>query len=193
MLVFLVTGISYGLVTGSIRKDTDVIRMSTEGLSVLAFYILLIFVAAQFIAFFNWTNLGIILALNGAEIFKSLGITGLPLLLLFLLGTTVLDLFIGSASAKWAMIAPVCVPMLLLLGFSPELTQAAYRIGDSVTNVITPLNPYFLIVLAFAQKYQKQLGTGSLMALMIPYSGFFLLGWGALLTVWYLLNLPLGF
>jgi aminobenzoyl-glutamate transport protein len=192
MLMFLVMGIVYGRITGSIRSDRDVARMASDGVAVLGSYIVLAFAAAQFVAYFNWSNLGLILAIKGADGLKALGFTGLPLLLSFILVAAFINLFIGSASAKWAVMAPVFVPMLMLMGFSPETTQAAYRVGDSTTNIITPLMQYFPVIIAFMQKYQKDAGIGTLVAMMLPYSVLFLLGWSAFFAGWMLTGLPLG-
>lgn len=192
MLLFLVMGIVYGRTTGTIRTDRDVARMSSESVAVLGSYIVLAFAAAQFVAFFNWSNLGLILAVQGATTLKAAGFTGVPLLLAFILVSAFINIFIGSASAKWAVMAPVFVPMLMLMGFSPELTQAAYRVGDSSTNMITPLLQYFPVVIAFAQKYQKDAGIGTLVAMMLPYSVAFILCWSLFFAAWILIGLPLG-
>lgn len=192
MLLFLFMGIAYGLVTGSIRSDRDVARMSSESVAVLGSYIVLAFAAAQFVAYFNWSNLGLILAIKGAGGLQAAGFTGVPLLLSFIVVAAFINLFIGSASAKWAVMAPVFVPMLMLMGFSPELTQAAYRVGDSTTNIITPLMPYFPVIIAFAQKYDPESGIGTLIAMMLPYSVAFLLGWGAFFGLWMAAGIPLG-
>ncbi len=192
MLLFLVMGIVYGITTGSIRSDRDVARMSSDSVAVLGSYIVLAFAAAQFVAYFNWSNLGLILAIKGAGTLQGAGFTGVPLLVGFILVAAFINLFIGSASAKWAVMAPVFVPMLMLMGFSPELTQAAYRVGDSTTNIITPLMQYFPVIIAFAQKYDKDAGIGTLIAMMLPYSLVFLLGWGIFFAVWMATGIPLG-
>ena len=158
----------------------------------LASYIVLAFFTAQFIAFFNASGLGLLLAVNGAESLKSMGLGAIPLMTGFLLLTVLLDLVIGSASAKWAAMAAVFVPMFMLAGYPPELTQAAYRIGDSVANIITPLMPYFPLVVAYAKRYVPAAGIGTVMALMLPYSVVFLVVWSAWLAVWILAGWPLG-
>ena len=191
-LLFLVTGIVYGKVSGSITNDKDVAKAMSNSMSSMGYYIVLAFFAAQFIAYFSWSNLGIIMAVNGANFLKATGFTGVPLLVLFILVSLVINLFVGSASAKWAIMAPVFIPMFMLVGYSPELIQAAYRIGDSSTNIITPLMPYLPVVLAFAQKYDKNLGLGTLISLMLPYSIAFLLGWLILFIVWFVFGLPWG-
>lgn len=192
MVVFLVMGLAYGITTGSIRSDRDVAKMSSDGVALLGSYIVLAFAAAQFVAYFNWSNLGLILAIKGAGGLQSVGFTGVPLLVAFIFVAAFINLFIGSASAKWAVMAPVFVPMLMLMGLSPELTQAAYRVGDSTTNMITPLMQYFPVIIAFAQKYDKDAGLGTLIAVMLPYSTVFLLGWSLFFAVWMLSGMPLG-
>ena len=192
MLLFLVTGIVYGWVAGTIRSDRDVAKMASQGVAVLGSYIVLAFAAAQFVAYFGWSNLGLILAINGAELLRSAGFTGIPLLLSFILVAAFINLFIGSSSAKWAVMAPVFVPMLMLTGYSPEVTQAAYRVGDSSTNIITPLLQYFPVIIAFAQKYDRKAGMGTLISSMLPYSVAFIIGWSLLFTIWMIGGWELG-
>jgi aminobenzoyl-glutamate transport protein len=192
MLLFLVTGLVYGVVAGTIRSDRDVARMSSESVALLGSYIVLAFAAAQFVAYFNWSNLGLILAINGASGLQAVGFTGLPLLLSFVVVAAFINLFIGSASAKWAVMAPVFVPMLMLMGYSPEAVQVAYRVGDSTTNIITPLMQYFPVIIAFAQKYDRKTGIGTLISAMLPYSIVFMIGWLIMLAAWVLLDIPLG-
>ncbi len=191
-LLFLITGIVYGKFSGSITNDKDVAKAMSNSMSSMGYYIVLAFFAAQFIAYFSWSNLGIIMAVNGANFLKATGFTGVPLLILFILVSLVINLFVGSASAKWAIMAPVFIPMFMLVGYSPELIQAAYRIGDSTTNIITPLMPYLPVVLAFAQKYDKSLGLGTLISLMLPYSIAFFIGWIILFIAWFVFGLPWG-
>ena len=191
-LLFLIAGIVYGKVSGSITNDKDVAKAMSNSMSSMGYYIVLAFFAAQFIAYFSSSNLGIVIAVNGANFLKATGFTGVPLLILFIVVSLVINLFVGSASAKWAIMAPVFVPMFMLVGYSPELIQAAYRIGDSSTNIITPLMPYLPIVLAFAQKYDKNLGLGTLISLMLPYSIAFLIGWVILFIIWFVFGLPWG-
>jgi len=150
------------------------------------------FFAAQFVNYFSWTNLGLILAINGADVLKSSGLGTVPLMLGFILFCTFANLFIGSASAKWAIMAPIFIPMFMLLGLAPEVVQAAYRVGDSSTNIITPLMPYFALVFAFMKRYDDSVGVGTIMTLMLPYSIAFLFGWGLLLSGWLMLGVPLG-
>lgn len=192
MLAFLLAGIVYGIVAKTIKSDKDVSAMAGESMASMGAYIVLAFVAAQFIAYFSWSNIGMVTAISGAAALKSIGFTGLPLILLFILVSAGLNLLIGSASAKWAIMGPVFVPMLMLLGYSPELAQAAYRIGDSTTNIITPLMPYFPVVIAFAKKYDRSVGLGTLIATMLPYSIAFFMLWALMLLVWMAFGLPLG-
>ncbi len=185
-------GLAYGLGAGTIRSDSDVMKSMEKAMATMSLYLVLAFFAAQFVAFFNWTHLGVITAVKGAELLRASGIGGIPLIISFICITVLLDLVLGSASAKWAVMAPVFVPMFMLLGYSPELTQAGYRIGDSVANIITPLMSYFPLVVAFAQRYDKKAGIGTVMATMLPYSVTFFILWTLLLIAWYLLGLPLG-
>ncbi|MEO0949344.1 MAG: AbgT family transporter, partial [Cyanobacteria bacterium J06641_5] len=192
MLLFLVPGLAYGIGAGTIKTDRDAIAGMTTAMGGMAYYIVLAFFAAQFVAYFNWTNLGVIVAISGARFLEASGLTGIPLLLGFIGVSSFINLFIGSASAKWAIMAPVFVPMLMLLDYSPELTQLAYRIGDSTTNIITPLMPYFPIIVAFGQKYDKNLGLGTLIAMMLPYAVAFFLGWSLFFMLWLVFGWPLG-
>lgn len=189
---FLLPGVAYGLAAGTIRSDRDAGRMIEETMGTMGSYIALAFAASQFVAYFGWSNLGLILAVSGAEFLKATGFSGIPLILLFIFVCALIDLFLASASAKWAVMGPVFVPMLMIMGYSPELTQAAYRIGDSFTNIITPLMPYMPLIIAFAQKYDSKIGLGTLLSMMLPYSVAFAVGWTALLALWLLLGIPLG-
>ena len=188
----LLVGLAYGIGARTIRSDSDVMKSMEKAMATMSLYLVLAFFAAQFVAFFNWTHLGVIVAVKGAELLRASGIGGIPLIISFVCITVLLDLVLGSASAKWAVMAPVFVPMFMLLGYSPELTQAAYRIGDSVANIITPLMSYFPLVVAFAQRYDKRAGIGTVMATMLPYSVAFFILWTLLLIIWYLAGLPLG-
>jgi aminobenzoyl-glutamate transport protein len=188
----LVVGIAYGIGARTVRNDADLIQGMSKAMGSLASYMVLVFFAAQFVAAFNWTNLGLILAVEGAELLRKLALGPLPLMLAFVLLTAFLNLFMGSASAKWAIMAPVFVPMFMLLGVTPELTQAAYRIGDSTTNIISPMMSYFALIIAFLQRYDPKAGIGTLVSTMLPYTVVFLICWTALLAVWILVGLPLG-
>jgi aminobenzoyl-glutamate transport protein len=192
MLFFLIPGLAFGIASGTIKNDKDVVHSMSKAMASMGGYLVLAFVAAQFVAYFGYTKLGIILAVSGANFLQSIGLTGLPLILGFILVSAFINLFIGSASAKWAIMAPIFVPMLLMAGITPEFTQLAYRIGDSSTNIISPLMSYFAVIVVFAQKYDEDTGIGTLISSMVPYSIVFLLGWTALLMVWYFLGLPIG-
>jgi aminobenzoyl-glutamate transport protein len=191
-LGFFLPGSVYGVVVGTIRTNRDIGRMIDETLATMGSYIALAFAASQFVAYFSWSNLGLIFAVSGAELLHASGLSGIPLIILFVFVCAAIDLFVASASAKWAVVGPVFVPMLMIMGYSPEVTQAAYRVGDSFTNIITPLMPYMPLVIAFAQKYQAGVGLGTLLTLMLPYSLAFAIGWAALLALWLLLGIPLG-
>ncbi|WP_432667698.1 AbgT family transporter [Wukongibacter baidiensis] len=192
MLFFLIPGLAYGIAAGSVRNDKDVVKFMSKSMATMGGYLVLSFFAAQFIKYFSYTNLGIILAVSGANFLKAIGFTGLPLIIGFILVAGVINLFIGSASAKWGIMAPVFVPMMYQLGFTPEFTQLAYRIGDSTTNIISPLMSYFAVIVVFAQKYDEDTGIGTLISTMVPYSIMFLLGWTLLLVLWYFLGWPIG-
>lgn len=155
-------------------------------------YIVLVFVIAQFINMFNYTNLGMIIAVKSAGALQAAGFTGIPLMLFFILLCCVVNLFMTSGTAKWYIFAPILVPMMMMLGYSPEFAQVVYRIGDSTTNAITPIYPYIPIAIAMAKKYDKNFGMGSLISMMLPYSVAFLLGWIVQLVIWVTLNLPIG-
>jgi aminobenzoyl-glutamate transport protein len=188
----LVSGVAYGLGAGTIKSDTDVINGMGQSMATLGSYLVLVFFAAQFVAFFNWTQLGLIMAVNGADLLRALELPAVPLFVSFILLTAAVNLIMGSASAKWALMAPVFVPMFMLLGYSPELTQTAYRVGDSVTNIISPMMSYFALIIAFFQRYEPRSGLGTIVAVMLPYSMAFLLGWSILFGFWLALGLPVG-
>jgi len=191
-LLFLVTGIAYGRGAGINHNHRDDVRMISEGMTDMAYYLVLAFVASHFVALFNWSNLGAILAIRGAAALAGAGLP-VPLLLSgIVILASLVNLAIGSASAKWGMLAPVLVPMLMLLGISPEMTTAAYRIGDSVTNPITPLLVYFPLVLVFCRRWDPRFGMGGLIAMMLPFSIAFLVGGLAMVMAWVYFGLPLG-
>ena len=192
-IVFLVPGFVFGKVTGTMKNDLDIINGMSKSMSTLGLYIVLTFFAAQFVAFFGWTNLGQIVAVTGALFLENIGLTGPMAIIGFIFVSSFINLMMGSSSAKWAVTAPVFVPMFMLIGYSPEIIQAAYRIGDSVTNVITPMMSYFGLILAFANKYDKNLGIGTIISTMLPFTIFFLIGWVILFYVWvFFLGLPVG-
>lgn len=190
---FAIPGYIYGKVTGSLKNNQDVVDAMSHAMSSLSIYIVLVFFAAQFTAFFNWSNLGSVMAVSGATFLNDIGLTGPLLLVGFILICGVVNLMLGSASAQWAVTAPIFVPMLMLTGYAPEMIQAAYRIGDSTTNIITPMMSYFGLIMAVAIRYKKGTGVGTLMAMMLPYSIVFLIGWIVLFCVWvFVLGLPVG-
>jgi aminobenzoyl-glutamate transport protein len=191
-VLFLVAGWAYGAAAGSIKGHRDVVRMMTESMAELGYYLILAFFAAHFVAMFNWSNLGLIFAVQGADAIKASGLPMPVLLGLMVLLTAAVNLLVGSASAKWALLAPVMVPMLMLLGVSPEATTAAYRVGDGATNIITPLMVYFPLILTFCQRWKPDFGIGSLAAAMLPYSIWILICGMILTFVWIALGLPLG-
>ena len=191
-LGFLAIGLAYGIAEKRITSDRDAVQMVSGSMADMGLYIVLAFVAAHFIALFNWSNLGVITAIAGAEGLKAIGFTGLPLVVSFVIIAAFINLFVGSASAKWALMSTIFVPLMMLLGYSPELTQAAYRIGDSVTNILTPLMPYFPLVIVFGRRYLPDFGIGTLVATMLPYSVAFGLAGIALLVVWVMFGIPLG-
>ena len=187
-----IMGSLYGWVSGKFTSHVDVITSMEKTMALMATYIVLMFFAAQFVNYFGWTNLGLILAINGADVLKTSGLSAATLMVFFILFSSFANLFVGSGSAKWAIMAPVFIPMFMLLGIAPDVVQAAYRVGDSSTNIITPLMPYFALVFAFMKRYDSNIGIGTMMTLMLPYSIAFLLGWSILLTVWISLGIPLG-
>lgn len=192
MLLFMIPGIAFGVGAKVIKNDNDVVDLMSKAISGLASFMVLIFFAAQFTYLFNASNLGTVLSVSGATILENIGLVGLPLLVLFVLLTSFINIFIAVDSAKWAMMAPIFVPMFMNLGISPEMTQLAYRIGDSSTNIVAPLMPFFVLVVAFMQKYDKRIKIGSLISTMLPYTLAFLCGWILLMIVWYIFKLPIG-
>ena len=192
VIFFALPGLAYGKSIGTIKNDSDVMGMLTKSMQGMAGYIVLVFFAAQFIAYFGYTNLGTILAVKGADFLETAGIGGIPLVIGSILIVGFLNLFMGSASAKWAILAPVFIPMLMRIGYSPEFTQLAYRIGDSSTNIISPLMSYFAMIIVFMQKYDKKASLGTLISVMLPYSITFLIGWSIFLAAWMLSGFPIG-
>ncbi len=174
---FIIPGLVYGKIVGTIQSDRDVIDGMAKSMATLGLYIVIVFFAAQFVAYFGWTNLGQILAVNGANFLQNMNMTGPFVFVFFIFISGFVNLMLGSASAQWAVTAPIFVPMLMLIGYSPEVIQAAYRIGDSVTNIITPMMSYFGLILAFANKYDRNLGIGTIISMMLPYSILFFIGW----------------
>jgi aminobenzoyl-glutamate transport protein len=191
-LLFIVPAIIYGALTKAIKNDKDVAKMAADAMASMGPYVVLAFVAGQFVAYFNQTNLGSVTAVKGAELLQSIGFTGAPLLVAFLVVSASMNMFVGSASAKWAFMAPIFVPMMMMMGVSPEAVQATYRVGDSVTNIITPLMPYLPLIIVFARKYDRRAGIGTIISAMLPYSIVFFFVWTAMLLVWVYLGIPFG-
>lgn len=190
---FAIPGWIYGKVTGVFKNSTDIVDAMSGAMGSLRMYIVLVFFAAQFTALFNWSNIGSVMAVSGANFLNDIGLTGPLLLIGFILICALVNLMIGSASAQWAITAPIFIPMLMLTGYAPEMIQAAYRIGDSVTNIITPMMSYFGLIMAVTIRYKKDTGVGTLMAMMLPYSVIFLIGWSLLFYVWvFVAGLPVG-
>jgi aminobenzoyl-glutamate transport protein len=185
-------GLAYGFTTGAFKNDSDVMNGMAESMKTLATYLVLVFFAAQFVAYFKWSNLGIIMAVKGAELLMSANIGLIPLMILFIMLSATINMLMGSASAKWAILAPIFIPMFMIMGYSPELSQVVYRIGDSVTNVISPMMSFFALIIAFIQKYDPKAKIGTIIATMLPYSVAFFLAWVLLLVAWLLMGLPLG-
>lgn len=192
MIVFLLAGLVYGFATKILRNDKDVAAMTADGMATMGGYIVLAFVMAQFISYFGWSNLGVITAVNGADFLRSLHLQGPFLLAGFVLVAAVINLLVASASAKWAIMAPVFVPMLLLMGIAPEATQLAYRLGDSTTNMIAPLLSYIPLIIVAMRRYQSEASLGTLLSLMLPYSVAMILLWTLFMLLWLSLGLPLG-
>ncbi|MFM7055484.1 MAG: AbgT family transporter [Planctomycetota bacterium] len=191
-LLFLIPGALYGAIAGTIKSHRDIVAGMTRSMGSVTYYLVMAFFASQFAAVFSQSNIGVLLAVKGANFLTSLQAAPEVTVVGIILLTSLVNLLIGSASAKWALLSPIFVPMLMSLGLSPELTQAAYRIGDSGTNIITPLMPYFPLVVSYAQKYVKSTGVGTMISLMLPYSMAFLISWTVLLLIWWGLGLPLG-
>jgi aminobenzoyl-glutamate transport protein len=191
-LLFLTPGIVYGYAAGTVKTHRDIIGGMTRAMNEMGYYLVMAFFAAQFIHAFGQSNLGALIALSGANWLKSMGLWPSFTLLGIILVTGTVNLLVGSASAKWALLAPILVPMLMSLGISPDLTQAAYRIGDSTTNIITPLMPYFPLIVVFCQRYFRASGIGTLVAMMLPYSVVLLAAWSLFLLAYWTLGIPLG-
>lgn len=185
-------GIVYGAITGKFKNDNDVVKGMSDSFKTLSAFLVLVFFAAQFVAYFKWSNLGLVIAVKGAGFLQQadLGIASLIILFIFLTGF--INLFMGSASAKWAIMGPVFIPMFMLLGYSPELSQAIFRVGDSVTNIISPMMSFFALIIVYFEKYQKNTGLGTLISTMLPYTLIFTIFWTLLLIGWVMFDIPLG-
>lgn len=189
-VVFFVPGLVYGIKAGTIRNGREMAKMMTESMASMGNFIVIVFFAAQMLAYFSWSNLGTIIAIKGAGVLQ--GQNGVVMILGIVILSSLVNILIGSASAKWAILAPIFVPMMMFLGFHPAFTQMIYRVGDSITNPITPMMPYFPLVLVLAQKYDKKLGMGTLISTLLPYSVAMGIGWTLFLIIWFLLGLPVG-
>ncbi len=192
LVLFLAAGVAYGVCAKTIKSGDDLVGMMADAMKDMGYYLVLAFAAAHFVAMFGWSNLGLISAVHGAAAIESANLHPALILGLIVLFTGLINLFVGSASAKWALLAPVMVPMLMLAGISPDASTAAYRVGDSATNIITPLMVYFPLILIFAQRWKKDFGIGSLTAIMIPYSIWILISGLVLMIVWVALGIDLG-
>jgi aminobenzoyl-glutamate transport protein len=191
-LLFVIPGMVYGYASGKVKSHRDIVEGMSKAMSGMGYYVVMAFFAAQFIYAFGQSNLGALIAIEGANFLRSLGMPSQVTLIGIVLVTGFVNLLVGSASAKWALLAPILVPMLMSLGISPDLTQAAYRVGDSATNIITPLMPYFPLIVVFCQRYVSKSGIGTLVAMMLPYSVVFLVAWSAFLLIYWALGIPLG-
>lgn len=185
-------GIVYGFVSGTFKKHQDVISGMNSSFKGLISFLVLVFFASQFVAWFKWSNLGIFIAVKGAAFLHSAELGLIPMVVMFIIISGMINMFMGSASAKWAIMGPVFIPMFMFLGYSPELSQAVYRIGDSVTNLISPMMSFFALIIVYFEKYDSKSGIGSLMATMLPYSITFFIAWTLLMIGWILIGLPLG-
>jgi aminobenzoyl-glutamate transport protein len=192
MVVFLVTGAAYGYGTGKLNTATDIIKAMEKAMSGLGGLILLFFVLSQFVAYFNYTNMGTIMALKLSDVLKAANFPPLLLLLGFIVVVALIDLLITGAIAKWALFAPIFVPLLMNLAVAPEAVLAAYRVADSPMNSITPLNAYFALVVGFAQKYDREAGVGTVVSLMLPYVVIMFVVWTLLFAAWQIMGLPWG-
>ena len=191
-LLFLLPGIVYGVITGSIKSDRDVVRIMSESMAEMGGYIVIALVASIFIALFAWSNIGFVLSILGAEFIKGVGLSGVSLLIALILLTVVIGIFIGSASAKWAILAPVFVPMLMLLGYDPAVTQIAFRIGDGIANPISPLFVFFPMILAYAKQYKSDIGIGTIISNMIPFTVASFIVLTAVMMVFIIFQIPVG-
>ncbi len=191
-LLFWIPGTIYGFASGTFKKTKDMIDAMSKAMGGMAYYMVMIFFCALFVAAFANSNLGALLAIEGAQVLKAMALPSGVTIVGIILLTAFVNLFVGSASGKWALLAPIFVPMLMQLGLSPDLTQAAYRVGDSSSNIITPLMPYFPLVVVYCQKYVKDTGIGTLIAMMLPFSIAFLIGWSIFLLAYWGMGIPLG-
>ena len=191
-LMFFLCGLVYGVATGTIKQATDIPEMMAKGLQTMLPMIVLFFVISQFLAYFQWSDLGPWTAIHGAQLLEQANLPNVLLFAGFVVLVASINLFITSGSAQWALMAPVIVPMMMYVGVSPEVTQMLFRMGDSPSNIITPMSPYFALALTFLQRYYKKAGVGTLMSLALPYAISMLVGWFLFFLVWYFLGIPLG-
>lgn len=191
-LLFLIPGVVYGYLSGSFKNSKDMVDAMTKAMHGMSYYIVMAFFCSLFVYAFGQSNIGALLALKGAAFLKELALPGYVTIFGIVFLTAFVNLFVGSASAKWALLAPIFVPMLMQLNISPDLTQAAYRVGDSSSNIITPLMPYFPLVVVYCQRYVKSTGIGTLTSIMIPYSVTFLITWSLFLVLYWIIGIPLG-
>jgi len=191
-LLFLLPGVAYGIAAGTVKTAKDVVNGMSKAMSSMGYYIVMAFFAALFTADFGRSNLGALFALKGATFLQALELPGQVTIVGIIMVTAMVNLLIGSASAKWALLAPIFVPMLMQVGLAPELTQAAYRVGDSTTNIITPLMPYFPLVVVYCQRYVKNAGIGTVASMMLPFSGVFIVTWTIFLLLFWAAGFPLG-
>ncbi len=191
-IMFFIPSVVYGKVSKTFKSEKDIATQMGKTMSTMGPFIALVFVCAQFAAYFSYSNLGTIIAIYGADILKSSGINGFVVIIIFIILSAIINLVMGSAGAKWAILAPIFIPMFMSVGYSPELVQVAYRIGDSSTNIISPIMAYFAMIIVFAQQYDKKIGMGTVISTMLPYTIVFLVGWSIMLVIWMLLGIPLG-
>lgn len=192
MLAFVIAGVTYGLIAGTITSVNDIPTFMTKGMLDMAPVLVLFFAASQFIAYFDWSNIGTVLAVNGADLLDRSGLHPLAMLALVVVMTFLLNLLITSGSAQWALMAPVIIPALMLVGIAPETTQMVFRIGDSASNIISPVSPYFALILGYLQRYRRDAGVGTLISLTLPLSLVMVVAWFAFFMLWYALGIPLG-
>lgn len=185
-------GIVFGLITGKFKSDADVVKGMVGSFKTIAAFLVLVFFASQFVAWFKMSNLGLILAIEGAVFLQQIDMGLIPLTILFIIFSGIINMFMGSASAKWAILGPVFIPMFMLLGYSPELSQAIFRVGDSVTNIISPMMSFFALIIVYFEKYDSKASIGTLISTMLPYSIMFFILWTVLMIIWIVFDIPLG-
>jgi aminobenzoyl-glutamate transport protein len=192
-IIFVIPGFVYGKVVGTMKNDRDIISAMEQAMRSMGLYIVLVFFAAQFVEYFKYTNLGQVIAIVGADTLVAMNLDNPIVFIPFIAMCCFVNLMLGSASAQWAATAPIFVPMLMTIGYSPEVIQAAYRIGDSTTNTITPMMTYFGLILAVAVRYKKDLGIGTMVATMLPYCVAMIICWVSFFYIWvFLLGWPVG-